>query len=464
MWWPIRNQILVPFAGLLLACVAVISVTAAVLAARRAEQATVAGLNQVIETLGRSSFPLHAASVLERMKGLSGAEFVAFGADGQALAATLPQPPALSRELQRAARDELSSLHEYALVELGGARYFAGTIRPLDPAGRVRHLLVLYPVASLDEARWQAALPPLAVGTVTLVLAVIVSAWLAQRISRRLRTVEQQVAGIAAGRFDEVALGSRHDEIQDLVRSVNQMSRQLQDMQATIHSSERTRLLGQLAGGLAHQLRNALTGARLAVQIHRRRCELNGEDESLEVALRQLSLTEEQVKGLLSLGRTERRPPAARPAGDVVDDVAALVGPACRHAGVELATSITGGAGASVADSESVRTAVLNLTLNAIEAAGRGGRVEINATVDGAGLHFEIVDDGPGPPPELGEAIFDVFVTSKPEGVGLGLALARQIAEESDGGLSWQRVDCTTRFRLSVPASRQLSPQNRNGT
>jgi signal transduction histidine kinase len=450
VWWPIRNQILVPFAVLLLACVGVISVTSALLAARRAEQATVDSLNQVIATLGRSSFPLHAASVLERMKGLSGAEFVAYDAAGNTLAATLEQPPALSAKL-RQVPEELMRLDQSAPVELGGTRYFAANIRPVASAGRVRHLLVLYPVESLEQARWEAALPPLAVGTVTLILAVVVSAWLAQRMSRRLRSVQEQVADIAAGHFRELTVGARHDEIQELARSVNRMSQQLQDLTRTIQQTERSRLLGQLAGGLAHQLRNALTGARLAVQIHRRRCELDGDEESLEVALRQLALTEEQVKGLLSLGRIESRPRIARPVGELVEEISALVGPAARHAGVVLTTSATGNPDVFVGDAEGARTAVLNLALNAIDAAGGGGRVELLATVNGSRVEFEVIDDGPGPPARLAETMFDVFVTSKPEGVGFGLALARQVAEDAGGELTWQRRDGRTVFRLAVP-------------
>jgi signal transduction histidine kinase len=451
--WPIRNQILVPFAALLLACVGAISLTAALLAVRRAEEATLRGLSQVIATLDQSSFPLHAASVLERMKGLSGAEFVAYDAGGRPLASTLPEPPPLPGQLQQDPRGELSELSAYEPVELGGRRYFAANVRPLDAADRVRHLLVLYPVESLDDARWQAALPPLAAGAVTLVLAVVISAWLAQRMSRRIRAVQRQVAEIAAGRFHEASPGDRQDEIQELVRSVNQMAGQLRDMHTAIQRTERARLLGQLAGGLAHQLRNALTGARLAVQIHRRRCERNGQDESLDVALRQLELTEEQVKGLLSLGRTEQRPPVYRSVRDLVDDVAALVGPACRHAGVALTTAVVGDPRAVVADAEGVRTAAINLALNGIEAAGREGRVEIVARGDGRQLRIEIVDDGPGPPSDLTETMFDTFVSSKPEGAGFGLALARQIAEDSGGCLTWDRVDGRTRFCLALPAA-----------
>ena len=112
------------------------------------------------------------------------------------------------------------------------------------------------------------------------------------------------------------------------------MSLQLKAMQQTIHQSERARLLAQLAAGLAHQLRNSLTGARISVQLHARRHPAAADDQTLTVALRQLALTEEQVKGLLSIGRLERQPAELCDLRQLLADVAFLVDPACQHAKV----------------------------------------------------------------------------------------------------------------------------------
>ena len=72
----------------------------------------------------------------------------------------------------------------------------------------------------------------------------------------------------------------------------------------------------------------------------------------------------------------------------------------------------------------------MNLALNAIEAAGSGGEVSLAAASDGDDVAIEVADTGPGPPPELADTLCEAFVTSKPEGVGLGLALAHQVAIE----------------------------------
>jgi signal transduction histidine kinase len=93
---------------------------------------------------------------------------------------------------------------------------------------------------------------------------------------------------------------------------------------------------------------------------------------------------------------------------------------------------------------------LLNLLLNGVEAAGPGGWVRIEWFGTAANWHVCVVDSGPGPPEHLVERLFEAFVTSKPEGVGLGLAVARQIAEAHGGTLAYRRDEHTC-FELILP-------------
>jgi signal transduction histidine kinase len=460
--WPIRNQILVPVALLVTASVTVIAVSSAILAARRSEEQTLRHLRQVVDSLGQARFPF-APNVLEKMRGLSGAEFVVKDDKSAITAATLPNTPELGVDLQSIpTAEELVSLRKYPAVTVLGQRYLVSAVRGPNDLGRTT-LIVLYPEQSLKQARWEAAIPPLAVGLATILLMVALSAWLAQHLSQRIRSVQQQVAQIAQGQFLEVDAGSRHDEIRDLATSVNEMCGQLRQMQNAIRVAERSRLLGQLAGGLAHQLRNAVTGARLAVQIHARRCHsLSNDkqnpadphrqpDDSLKVALQQLALTEEQIKGFLSLGRQERRPPEACLIEAVLAEIASLVQASCEHAQVQFRHHAEAGIPPIQADRQGLRAALLNLTLNGIEAAGPAGQVQLTATAQENNIVIEIRDNGAGPPNELAETLGEPFVTGKPEGVGLGLALAKQVAGDHGGQLTWSHEAGWTSFRLTLP-------------
>ncbi|HEY8504501.1 MAG TPA: HAMP domain-containing sensor histidine kinase, partial [Gemmataceae bacterium] len=451
MRWPIRNQIFVPFATVLLAAVTTLALGAARLAADRSERETTARLARVVGTLGSASFP-YTENVLRQMRGLSGAEFAAFDEQGRVTASTLPAAAA-GPELLAAvpASRTVRSLAEYPSVPVAGESYLAARL-PVAAPGGAGSLVVLYPERSLAEARWTAAWPPLAVGGATLLVMLAVSAWLAQRLGRRIGSIRELFAGIADGRFGSAPVRPPLDELAELTCSANRLSGQLEQMRRTIAHTERVRLLAQLAGGLAHQLRNAVAGARLAVQLHQRRCPAAA-DESLAVALRQLELTEEQVKALLALGRREaagEQVPGAL--ASLIAEVEALIGPACRHAQVRLETDVRPEAGAAVvADAPAFRTALLNLALNAVEAAGVGGAVGLRAVPAGEDVVVEVADTGSGPPPEIAESLFEPFVTSKPEGLGLGLALARQTAADLGGSLSWRRSGGRTVFALRLP-------------
>ncbi|QEH38398.1 Nitrogen regulation protein NR(II) [Aquisphaera giovannonii] len=461
MFRSIRNQILIPIVAIQAAAVAAVALTAATLAARRVEREVVDRLNGVLETLGRAGIP-YTPSTLEKMRGLSGAHFAVYDEAGRLVDATIEAPRALPPDVDAGGPAErLGALGEYPAILLDGTRYFAARMRAAAsglpaPASRASTLLVLYPETSWRQARREAATAPLVVGSGALLLMAGVTGWTAQRIGRRIQRLERQVARIAGGDFEELEPGNRPDEVRDLALSVNTMCGRLREMQGTIRRSERERLLAQVGAGLAHQLRNALTGARMSVQLHARRFPPPEGDETLKVAIRQLAMTEDQVKGLLSLGRAERRPPEACDARALLDEVAGLIGPAGQHARVRLVVDGRDGEGPLplFGDRANVRAAVLNMALNAIEAAGAGGEVRLGATTDHeAGVTtFEIADDGPGPPPELAANLCEPFVTGKREGVGLGLALARQVAEGHGGRLEWTREGGITAFRLTLPA------------
>jgi signal transduction histidine kinase len=278
----------------------------------------------------------------------------------------------------------------------------------------------------------------------------LVSGWLAHRFARRIDLVRQMFLALEAGRFPRLAPPRTRDELRTLVESANELSSRLETMQSEIHQTERLRLLAQLAGGFAHQLRNAVTGARMAVQLHQRRCS-NAEDDSLRIAHAQLKLTEEQVQGLLSLSRTRERPIAANLA-DILTEARTLVALQADHMRVSLEFNATAGGEFVVVDGQAVRAALLNLLLNAIEAAGIKGRVRLTFATTSEGATIEVADNGPGPPAELAERLFEPFVTGKPEGVGLGLALAREAAALHGGALEWQRTDGWTLFTMRLPA------------
>jgi signal transduction histidine kinase len=214
--------------------------------------------------------------------------------------------------------------------------------------------------------------------------------------------------------------------------------------------------VAQLAAGFAHQLRNGLAGAKLAIQLHESRCRSSAES-SLAVARNQLELVEEEVQGLLSLGKGDTRPRTRVDLDQLILSVCRLVSLSCDHKGVELAVITEGVTVPVIGFADGLRAAALNLTLNAIDAAGPGGHVWLILKSDGNQNRFIVEDDGTGPPAELADSLYESFVTSKPEGIGLGLTVAATVARTHNGTLGWSRVNERTRFELILPNTSEMN-------
>ena len=157
----IRNQILIPLIAIQAVAVTAITLATATLAARRSEREIVARLNGVIDTLGHANFP-YTASVLARMRGLSGAHFVAYTEDGRVTEASLPAPRrALRRPCGPSGRRRASTRSASRRRPSSGRHPLLRRAAPRVGGPRDTSLLVLYPETSWRQARWEAAMPPL---------------------------------------------------------------------------------------------------------------------------------------------------------------------------------------------------------------------------------------------------------------------------------------------------------------
>jgi len=263
---------------------------------------------------------------------------------------------------------------------------------------------------------------------------------------------------IAAGRFEQVTVPSRDDEITDLANSINIMTAKLSHYENEVRGSERMRTLGQLGAGMAHQLRNSATGARMAIELHQRECPAAAESESTKVAMRELCLMESYLQRFLELGRWRQLPHELVELEPVVDSALELIRPTCRHAGIDLTVRSPPQPVRVEGDTESLRQLLINLVLNAVQAAGKPADTDARIIVEldrtGAGRAvLRVKDSGPGPAAATRDDLFEPFVTEKPDGTGLGLYVARQIAETHQGSIRWERFDNMTCFTVEIPLS-----------
>ena len=457
MRWPLRRQIMLPLLAVAVASLAAVGAINARLAARQTRERIEQQLLGVVTVLSASNFPL-TDSVLQQMRSLSGAEFVVTDDAGAMQATSLAQRPTRLPTNDTPITGSATSLG--SPLDVNGQAYFHRVTRLPTRAGvpDARRLHVLFPEAEYRRTWREAFLPPLVVGAVTIAAVAVVARVLGRRISRAASRLGEDVLRMARGDFAPAALPETDDEIRELSIAVNRTAEMLAEYEQQVRRTEQMRTVALLGAGLAHEMRNAATGCRMALDLHAEICDGSNEDESLSVAKRQLRLMESQLQRFLRAGKEN----AAEIHREIdltrlIDELLQLVRPAARHAGVELQWERSGACASVVGDDEALGQVVLNLLLNAIEAVQQPGgmtprevKAELRST-DGELAEFVVSDNGPGPQSAIAGSLFDPFVTTKPEGVGLGLAVARQVVESHRGTIDWARAGGVTRFRVEIP-------------
>lgn len=455
---PLRNQIIVPMALVMLGTLVGASVLNAWLSARRMRAQIERQLRDVTQTLAESGFILTDV-VLRQMQGLSGAEFVLIDDSDVTLASSMAKD-VVSQLPRQEPTDQWNQLTLGDPIRIDDGRYFYAVVRMRRPSVPSQDgvLHILYPEQSYREAWLGAVFPPLVVGGVALALVIVLAAVIASRVSRPLARLRGQVEQIAEGDFQPLPLPGRDDEVLDLAKSINRMADMLARYEDEVRTNERLRTLGQLGSGLAHQLRNSATGCRMALDLHRRECSSEGDSESLDVAARQLALMEKYVQRFLSLGHASPKPHEQVDLTQLVDNVLPLVRPAARHVDVELQWAGPDEPCIIRGDVDALEQLAINLLLNAVEATTQADerRVIVNVRPSSTGgFTVEILDSGNGPAPEIQGTLFDPFVTNKSDGTGLGLSVANEIAEQHGGTINWERREGMTCFWVDLPANDQ---------
>jgi signal transduction histidine kinase len=461
---PIRRQLLTPLLVVLVPAVAAVAGLSAWLSSSRQVALLQDRQTAVARVLADATFPLTEQS-LRQMAELSGQQFVVWSTVRRKILISSLTTPTRDLEQSLASLAHLTgTMAPHATVLHLGQSLSVGAVRsrsrPED------EILILTPQRQVFDARREVIWPPLVMGAAVLLLLVPWLLRLTGNWSRRIQTLQQTVAGIARGETTlPLVVDQRDDELAALVADVETMQTRLGTLQSELVRGERERLVAQLAAGFAHQFRNGIAGASLALQLHETRCQAGG-DGSLAVARRQLTLLEAEVRGILSLARL---PESARQMVDLVDlarDAADLIAPALTHQAITFSTHWQGDL-ATPADSppafttrvagnpDALRAALINLLLNAVDAAGRGGEIRLEVTGRGTDVSVAVADNGPGPDPAIASRLSEPFVTTKPEGIGLGLTIVATVAHDHGGRFEWKRVAAWTVMELVLPALRE---------
>ncbi len=241
-------------------------------------------------------------------------------------------------------------------------------------------------------------------------------------------------------------------------------NRRLLRAEEALRRSDRLRALGELSAGLAHEIRNPLGGIRGAAEILvREDTSPQARGEFADVLRAEVARLDRVVAGFLDFARPPQGKREPVDVGSEARTVGLLVAGQARSAGVCLEVRAPEGVLAD-GDGDLLRQALLNLVLNAMQAAGPGGSVRIAVKARDP-VAVEVVDDGSGVPPELAQSLFDPFRSGRPEGTGLGLALAHRLMESMGGNVKLTETGPEgTRMVLELPASAESAAIHRESS
>jgi signal transduction histidine kinase len=370
-----------------------------------------------------------------------------------------------------------------------------GAISWVDPNGTPQ----LGAVAAIPRTPWivWVALPRSAIlatarqllGALALIALVIVAAgalgaWmLSRQITNPLTAVASAAEGIAAGDYSRRVPTSRADELGRLANSFNSMAQQVEEGHAALEArvAERTRdlehalrelgqtqselvrreklaILGQLAGGVGHELRNPLGVMTNAVYYLDAVLADASADvkEYLGIIRTQVILSEKIIGDLLDFARVKPPRRETMSADRLIADQLARVGP---MEGITIEQDLAPGLPPVNIDPVQVGQVLLNLLTNAVQAMGNGGTLTIRASLEGADqLRLDVADTGEGITPENAAHIFEPLFTTKARGIGLGLAVSRTLMQSNGGDIAFTSTPGVgTTFSIRLPVAAEAS-------
>jgi two-component system, NtrC family, sensor histidine kinase HydH len=249
-----------------------------------------------------------------------------------------------------------------------------------------------------------------------------------------------------------------HGQMQGVVREIEQVVEKLQQREREVLRAEQLAAVGQLAAGVAHELRNPLTSIKMLVQASCEDLEARGVlTEDLHIIELEIRRMERCLQTFLDFARPPRLECRRVSLAGSIERTLALIGGRARKQQVTLRFAPPDPPVLVEADEEQLRQLFVNLTLNALDVMPRGGTLEVEVRPPRGGdergqVEVRVLDSGPGISAELLPRLFQPFVSGKETGLGLGLVTSRRIAESHGGTLQARnRPEGGACFTLRLP-------------
>jgi signal transduction histidine kinase len=281
-------------------------------------------------------------------------------------------------------------------------------------------------------------------------------------MTRPVNVLLESTRKLKGGNLDHRVEGLK-DEFGELAASFNEMSASLKEQMLKMQRTEQMVIVGELAAGLAHEIKNPLAGIKVAIQVLSEEASLSEEDRGvIRKVAKEVVRLEALMRNFLNFAKPSKPQLADLNVNSLINSVLAFYVKsrpvsADYPNGVRITKDLQPVPN-TMADPMQLQQIFLNLVLNAVDAMPNGGTIDVRTHFDeGPGnIWVEISDTGKGIKKENIDKIFQPFFTTKAKGTGLGLAISKQLVEQHGGAIM---VDDNpaggTIFRIQLPLQSQ---------
>lgn len=308
-----------------------------------------------------------------------------------------------------------------------------------------------------------------ATGIGVMLLGLVAAALLASRLARPINELTQVATRIArTGDLEPVPSPRSHDEVGQLTFAFQRMVTAVANANDEMVRASKLAFLGEMAAGIAHEIRTPLGIIRNAAQLIERRMDSSGDGEAGEWAVFIREEADRLTRVVTDLLNFVKPVPPLK--GDV--DLGALAARAAqmlageaanRHATLRVSTGdepVVAGC-----DADQIHQVCLNLVMNALQASTTGGEVEIAVSRRGNTAELAVRDRGRGIPPVILERLFEPFTSERDGGIGLGLAIVRRIVRAHSGEVTARnRERAGAEFTVTLPIAGHPGPEESHET
>lgn len=296
--------------------------------------------------------------------------------------------------------------------------------------------------------------------------AAILGLLLAVIIMRRVLAPIHRLTDVLSSRLDKSTRGAEvldeveylGDKIQLLLQDVGQAQDKLAKSREDLLQAEKLATIGKLAAGVAHSVRNPLTSVKMRLFTLERNLPSTPETrEDLEVISEEIDFIDTILKNFLEFSRPPKLKPQPLSLSSVVDQTLQLLRHKLESMQINVDVNREAPLPKVLGDPDQLKEVLVNLIINAMEAMGEGGSVNITEE-DGVMEPYgrvsilRVTDNGPGLPNNVRAHLFEPFVSTKEDGTGLGLAISKRIVEEHGGWLhATSETGRGTTFVIGLP-------------